>query len=203
MVAFMSQPIALSTRVVLLSSSNAFLSYPAAGVLEFAEIGVDGTILSAVFRPDGGGPVVVREIQSIPPLPQMDPAGAQGKPALLRAVQMDPGIPNVWELQDARGHSVANMRCGPLAGEWAQAFAAAMNENEACSQHLAAGELQAGVVAEREPVYPHVWWLGDGAGHVYAYIHPGEHARHWAALIAEAVGKVVSSLNGAPAAELP
>ena len=199
----MSQPIALSTRVVLLSSSNIDLSYPAAGVLESAEIAVDGSILSAVFRPDGGGPVVVREIRSIPALPQMDPAGAPGKPEVLRAVQMDPGIPNVWRLQDASGHSVANMQYGPLAGERALAFAAAMNKSESCSQHLAAGGLLAGVVAEGEPLYPYVWWLGDGADHVYANIHPGEHAQHWAALIAEAVGEVVSSLNGSTAAEHP
>lgn len=60
----MSAAIRLNKTVTLVSSDNPYLKYPVKGVIETAEIGVDGKPIWATFRRDkedgGGGPVVIK-----------------------------------------------------------------------------------------------------------------------------------------------
>jgi hypothetical protein len=60
--------------VILTASENEYLTYPCAGLLEMCELGINGTVLQAVFRAQQDGklsaPVQVRA-----PLFQYDPAG--------------------------------------------------------------------------------------------------------------------------------
>lgn len=56
----------ISKPVTLVASSNKFLQYPVAGVLETAEFGVDGQIIWATFRQNkpNACAVMVRQIET-------------------------------------------------------------------------------------------------------------------------------------------
>lgn len=59
----MTTPVRINKQVVLQSSDNQYIQYPAHGVIEDVEYAVDGSIIWGTFRLNGTScPVVVREI---------------------------------------------------------------------------------------------------------------------------------------------
>lgn len=66
----MSAAVTLNQSVTLVSSDNIYLKYPVKGVIEIAEIGVDGKPIWATFRAQREGsiapPVVIRNYLAEP-----------------------------------------------------------------------------------------------------------------------------------------
>lgn len=60
---------AVNQKVVLVSSSNKYLTYPVKGLIEDAELACDGSMIWATFRVDRADgrpscPVIIREIKT-------------------------------------------------------------------------------------------------------------------------------------------